>query len=225
MMDPVATAVLAVNSPSPAAIGWVVLAGFVTSVGPCIAPRYLTIAAIAHADRRPIVATSAFIAGLMGAYAALGYFAGLLGSLWSLSSAIYAVLALGLIAGGSITLARAVPSDRRGHTCAATPATAGERRSIGAIFLLGAASALVISPCCTPIVAAVVATSTSIGKPLAGALLLLGYAAGHAAPLFFAGSIGARISRLVPRRVTAQAGGIVSAVLMLALGIYYGVLA
>ncbi len=224
MIDPLATAVLAVTAPSPAACGWVFLAGVVTSVGPCTAPRYVAIAAIANADRRPLVPTLAFVLGLTAAFAALGFFAGLLGSLWSLSSAMYAALGLALIGGGCVTLVRAVPHhhcEPDGH--AGGPAS-GPVRSLGAVFLLGAASALVISPCCTPIVAAVVATSTSIGKPLVGALLLVAYAAGHALPLFFAGSIGA-IARFVPGRFTAQAPAIVSAVLMLALGLYYGALA
>jgi cytochrome c-type biogenesis protein len=223
MIDPVTAAVLAVASPSPAAIGWVFLAGAVTSIGPCIAPRYIAITAIANAGRRPLIPTTAFVLGLMGAYAALGFFTGLLGSLWSLSSAIYGGLALGLIAGGCVTLMRAVEPEPNGHMCAG--GAANMPRSVGAIFLLGAASAFVVSPCCTPIVAAVVATSTSIGKPLVGTLLLLAYAAGHALPLFFAGRIGAGIGRIIPRGITAQAPAIVGAVLMLALGLYYGALA
>ena len=216
---------LALTSRSPAAVGLVFLAGVLTSIGPCIAPRYIAIAAIVNSDRRPIVPTLAFVLGLISAFVALGFVAGLLGALWSLSNAIYVVLAIGLIGGGCLMLVRAVPNRTAVHACTAHGAPRDAHRSLGAIFLLGATSALVISPCCTPIVAAVVATSTAIGKPLVGVGLLFSFAAGHSLPLFFAGNIGALVQRMIPHYVTAQAPAIIGAVLMLALGIYYGVLA
>jgi cytochrome c-type biogenesis protein len=226
MIDPVGSTMLALTSRSPAAFGLVFLAGVVTSVGPCIAPRYIAIAAISNGDRRPILATIAFVLGLIGAFMALGFGAGLLGTLWSLSGPIDIALAVGLVGGGCVTLVRAVPAHAANAACAhGSRVIAGRQRSLGAIFLLGAASAFVISPCCTPIVAAVVATSTAIGKPLVGVGLLFCYAAGHALPLFFAGSISTVVRRIVPPQISAQAPAIVGAVLMLALGIYYGVLA
>jgi cytochrome c-type biogenesis protein len=225
MIDPLDATLRAVTLQSPAALGLVFLAGVVTSIGPCIAPRYVAIAAIVGRDRRPIVPTLAFVLGLIGSYVALGFAGGLLGTVWSLSSTIYVVLAAGLIGSGCIALARAVPSDPIAQCCARPTPAGGAQRSLGAIFLLGAASAFVLSPCCMPIVAAIVATSTAIGKPLLGAALLLSYAAGHALPLLFAGGLGSVVRRFVPRAMSGQGPAIVSAVLMLALGIYYAVLA
>jgi cytochrome c-type biogenesis protein len=225
MIDPIAAAMEAVTSGSPAALGLVFLAGVVSSIGPCVAPRYVAIAAIANGNRRPFLPTLAFVAGLIGAFMALGYVAGLLGTLWYWSSTIDAVLAVGLIGGGCIALVRAEAHHNTQHSCAGSSARPARHRSLGAIFLLGAASAFVISPCCTPVVMTVAATLTAIGKPLAGVVLLASFAAGHALPLFFAGSVGTLVRRIVPLRVPAQAPAIVGAVLMLALGIYYGVLA
>jgi cytochrome c-type biogenesis protein len=225
MIDPVAAAMFALTSGSPAAVGLVFLAGAVTSIGPCMAPRYIAIAAIVNGARRPIRPTLAFVLGLVCAFVALGFVAGLLGTLWSVSSSIYLVLALGLILGGCVTLVRAVPHQAGDHVCADTTPARGPERSLGAIFLLGAASAFVLSPCCTPIVAAVVATSTAIGSPVTGVILLFSYAAGHALPLFFAGNIGPVAARILPPRLMDQAPAIVGAALMLTLGAYYGVLA
>jgi cytochrome c-type biogenesis protein len=229
MIDPIAAAMLALTSQAPAgAVLLVFLAGAVTSVGPCIAPRYIAIAALVNGDRRPLAATTAFVLGLVGAFVSFGFIAGLLGTLWTLSGALYLILSATLITAGCVTLVRAAPH-RHGESCAHTPAAVTAEplapRSLGAIFLLGASSALVVSPCCTPIVAAIVGTSSAIGKPAIGALLLFCYAAGHALPLFFAGSIGTVLVRVLPRGLPHQATGIVSAVLMLALGMYYGVLA
>jgi cytochrome c-type biogenesis protein len=224
MIDPLAASMLALTSGSPAAFGLVFAGGLITSAGPCVAPRYVAIAAIAGRDRRPIVPTLAFVGGLVAALMALGFAGGLLGTLQRSSSAIDILLALGLFAGGCHALVRAEPHAHADHCGNADPQT-GTRHSIGAVFLLGAGSALVVSPCCTPLVATVVAAATAVGKPLLGAALLASFAAGHALPLLFTSQIGAVIARSVPRQLRGQAPAIVSAVLMIALGLYYAVLA
>jgi cytochrome c biogenesis protein CcdA len=229
MIDPLSIALESPASHSASAFGLLFIAGASTSVGPCIAPRYIAVAAIAGTARRPGVAIFTFAAGLIGAYVALGFAAGFLGGLWSWSGPIDLALSAGLIAGGTIALVRAKPHDHSdahgGHACAAPRrADDGAPRSLGAIFLLGALSAFVLSPCCTPIVAVIAGASTATGKPLEGALLLAAFACGHALPLAFAGRAGALLARLVPRAAT-QAPAIVGAVLMLALGAYYGLLA
>jgi cytochrome c-type biogenesis protein len=224
MIDPFAAAMAALTSRSPAAFAAVFLAGALTSVGPCVAPRFIAIAAILNGDRRPALSTLAFGFGLVGAFASLGFVGGLLGALWSLSSTIYLMLAAGLVAAGGIMLVRAEPCAHADRARAAG-ARAAEPRSLGAVFFLGAASTLVVSPCCTPIVAVAVATTSAIGKPLLGAALLASYGAGHALPLVFAAKISAGMSRFAPRGGLGQAPAIVGAVLLLALGVYYGVLA
>ncbi len=225
MIDPVAASMLALTSRSPAAFGLVFAGGLLSSVGPCIAPRYVAIAAIAGRDRRPIVPTAAFVGGLIAAFLALGFAGGLLGTLGSASSTIDVMLAIALLAAGCHALVRAEPHSHAADCCRPVDPKSGERQSIGAVFLLGAASALVVSPCCTPMIATVVATSTAAGEPLVGAALVASFGVGHALPLFFTGQIGAVVARCAPRAMREQGPAIVSAVLMLALGIYYAVLA
>jgi len=225
MIDPVTMSIDAVASGSPTAAGLVFAAGMLTSFGPCVAPRYIAITAIANASKRPILTIAAFVAGLVGAYVALGFAAGLLGSLWSLSSVIDVALAASLLAGGVFTLVRARPATSAvacmhadTHT---KPLSDG---TLGGTALVGAATALVISPCCTPVVAAIVATSGAIGKPALGAWLLALFALGHAVPLLFSGVLGSFVMRRFAILTVSQAPAIVAGTLMLALGCYYAVL-
>jgi len=226
MIDPISATLSALTAHSPAAIILVFLAGLATSLGPCVAPRYLAVAAVAGTHRRPLVPISAFIGGLTAAFMAIGFTAGALGALWSISSTVYALMGLALVAGGTIMLVRAVPGPGSHHEHREThpgAAAVGPNRSLGGIFLLGAASALVISPCCTPVVAAIVATSTAIGQPVLGALLLLSYALGHSLPLLLAATLRQLTGYAARVRLPVQASAIVSAVLMLALGFYLAV--
>ena len=228
MIDPLAASTFAVTSPSPAALGTLFIAGALTSAGPCVAPRYVALAAIAGGYRHPIVPTLVFVAGLLGAFMALGFGAGLLGAMWSFSPLLYALLAAGLVVGGCVTLARAVAQPAGHAACAAdcggSSAAAGQR-SLGAVFMLGTASTLVVSPCCTPVIAGVIGASTAIGKPVLGIILLASFALGHVLPLFFAGSVSSMFAPALRWRLPAQAPRIISGVLMLALGAYYAVLA
>jgi cytochrome c biogenesis protein CcdA len=128
MIDPLAASLLAVTSRSPAAFGSVFTAGLLTSVGPCIAPRYVAIAAIAGHDRRPIVPTLAFVGGLIGAFLALGFAGGAFGALWPQSNTIDIVLAVALIAGGCHALVRAEPHGHAANRCLRAAAPGKRRR-------------------------------------------------------------------------------------------------
>jgi cytochrome c-type biogenesis protein len=195
-------------------------AGVVTSAGPCVAPRYVAVAALVNAARSPGRVIAAFIAGLVGAYVALGLAAGALGALWSTSSVLYAVLAVALGAGGVLTLLRGGPHP---HAPAATVTTRAV--NLGGTFLLGASSALVVSPCCTPVVAAIAGLTMLGGRTSEGVALLVAFAVGHALPLLAAGALGTRVAALLGRLSTSAASAVVSGSLMLALAAYYGVLA
>lgn len=221
MIDPIAASFLAISSRSPAAVGLVFAAGLITSIGPCVAPRYLAVAAFANGSRA-WVPTLAFVTGLFGAFVALGWSAALLGSVWASSRTIDIVLAVALAGGGIVTLVRASATADCDDRCRSRTRTP---RSLGGILLLGAASALVVSPCCTPVVLTVVAASTAIGQPLLGVVLLAAFTLGHAAPLFLAGGMLSKLQRVLGARVPAQAPAIVAGTLLLALGAYYGVLA
>lgn len=219
MIDPIALSVDAISRGDATRLPLVAFAGVATSFGPCVAPRYIAIAALLN-DRRRTLTIAAFVCGMLTAYAALGFGAGLLGQVTGHASALYAVLALALVAGGLVTLLR---SPNCGHTHHPAPNAAPHRLS--GVFSLGAASAFVISPCCTPVVAAVIGMTAGDADPQSRALLLGAFALGHAAPLFLVGSLGAICARPLRTWNASPAPAIVSGALMLALGGYYGMLA
>ena len=224
MIDILGEGMRAVAMHSPVAYPLVFGAGVVTSVGPCTAPRYIAVAALVSASRAPVRVVAAFVAGLVGAYVVLGAGVGLLGMLWSASWAVYAALAVVLGAAGLFTLFRGdgSPHDGSHHECRGARPRAG----MGGTLLLGASSALVVSPCCTPLVAGIAGfTMRSGGDAAAGAGLLAAFACGHAMPVIAAGALGSRIASAMRRIAASHAPSVVAGTLMLALAAYYGALA
>jgi thiol:disulfide interchange protein DsbD len=194
-------------------------AGVSTSIGPCVAPRYVAVSALANASRRPMPIVGAFVAGVIGAYVALGLAFGTLAALWSNSRLLYATLALALGGAGIATLLRSeVSCDRH------LPAPR-RSASVGGAFLLGASSAFIVAPCCTPIVAAIAGFTTLGGRTAEGVGLLVAFALGHTSPLLAAGALGRTLARLFRGVSLSPASSVVGATLMLALAVYYGVLA
>jgi cytochrome c-type biogenesis protein len=242
VIDVVGEGLRAAATRSALAYPLVFAAGLATSIGPCAAPRYVAVAALAHGARRPWAVMAAFASGVVGAYVALGLGAGMLGALWSASSTTYAVLAIALAAGGVVTLLRTgsarcphnadahragnhhTAHHADGHSTVAI-AKAGPRTSAGGTFLLGAASAVVVSPCCTPVLAAIGAATMASGPAANGAALLGAFACGHVIPILLAGALGTHLSSMLRRWADSQAPAIVAGSLMLALAAYYGVLA
>ena len=229
MIDVVGEGLRAVGTRSALAYPLVFAAGAVTGLGPCAAPRYVALAALTHAARRPWSVVAAFTTGLVGAYVALGIGAGAIAALWSVSSAVYAALAAALAAGGVVMLLRGNHSGHEQERCATgggCRASAGDRRaSVGGAFLLGASGALVISPCCVPVLAGIAALTVATGRTVAGVALLAAFACGHVVPVLAAATIGARCSALLARVANAEAPAVVAGGLMLSLSAYYGALA
>jgi thiol:disulfide interchange protein DsbD len=223
VIDAVSAGLHAVATHSPAAYPLVFAAGAVTSIGPCAAPRYVALAALMNTSRRPWRIAASFAAGLVGAYVALGAAAGALGMLWSLSRFVYIALAVGLAVAGIVTLLR---GGGRAHTHAGSRADhAGARASLGGTFLLGASSAFVVSPCCTPVVAGIAGLTTAGGHTGTGMALLASFACGHALPITAAGALGTRVARCMRHLAASHAPAVVTGTLMLALAAYYGTLA
>ena len=222
MIDAVSAGLHAVATRSPLAYPLVFAAGALTSVGPCAAPRYVALAALVNASRRPWRIIVAFAAGLVGAYVLLGAAAGVVGALWSASRIVYAALAVVLAVAGILTLLRGGASPE--HECAAGR-DAGARASLGGTFLLGASSAFVVSPCCTPVVAGIAGLTTASGRTADGVALLAAFACGHVLPIVVAGALGTRVARSLRSLTASHAPAVVSGTLMLALAAYYGVLA
>jgi cytochrome c biogenesis protein CcdA len=217
MLDPLSLGIDALAHPRIAQLPLLFVTGAATSVGPCIAPRYIAIAALLDRDPRRMRTIVAFLAGLVLAYACLGFGAGVFATVSAHASTIDAVLAAALVGSGVLTIVRPA------RTCAhGAPAPVPARLS--GVFALGAASAFVVSPCCTPIVAAAVGLAAFDRDPVAGALAVTAFALGHALPLFFAGTLGSFIHRIFGGSDARSATATVSGTLMIALGGYYGLL-
>jgi cytochrome c biogenesis protein CcdA len=92
-------------------------------------------------------------------------------------------------------------------------------------FVLGFGSAFVVSPCCTPIIAAVGSTLASPDGPRFGILCLAIFGVSHAAPLVLSGTVGRYLPRLPATPTSAVAASVISGALLLALSAYYGLLA
>ena len=223
MIDAVSAALQAVAIRSPLAYPLVFAAGAVTSIGPCAAPRYVALAALLNISRRPWRIVAAFIAGLTGAYVVLGAAAGVLGTLWSASRFVYATLAVVLAVAGVATLLHGSSASHVHRP--ANAHHAGGQASLGGTFLLGASSAIVVSPCCTPIVAGIAGLTTASGHTGQGVALLASFACGHALPIVFAGALGTRVAGALRSVAASHAPATVAGTLMLALAAYYGVLA
>jgi cytochrome c-type biogenesis protein len=192
-------------------------AGLSTSVGPCVAPRYLALTAItAHTrGRSRYLRVVCFVAGLLACYALLGTAASLIGQVEVFSRVIYLALAAAFLGFGLHALLV-----RR--SCAHS----ARRQPLGGIALAsGGALGLVLSPCCSPVVAIIASVGLSPGSIATSLTGALAFAAGHLAPLATIGlGVGAS-ERLTGIRALSGAGSTVSGGLALALAAYYGLLA
>lgn len=191
--------------------------GLVTSVGPCAAPRYLTLTAlVANADVRTRRLRAAwFLGGLACCYVGLAAVASWAVALQSFSHEVYIGLATTFAVFG---LARLVVRKKCSHMASSIP-------SKGSLWLLGAGLGLVFSPCCSPVLvlaASLSAASTSF-QPAFGSILA--FICGHLAPLMLA-AFGMSIrARVLLFEGVEPALGTIGAGLMIALACYYGLLA
>lgn len=197
-------------------------AGIATCFGPCVAPRFVAITGLVGGARgaQRWSRILAFVGGLCMSYIAIGLAASLLGRVALWSSAIYVVMAVLLAVMGLRTIL-APPS----QTCANHLHEERSPASAGAALLLGASCAFVISPCCTPVVAALAGVSGAVGTLGFGVLLLGAFALGHAMPLVAVGTGTAAFERVLARHALATPVAIVSGALMLALAGYYALIA
>ena len=190
-------------------------AGAFSSIGPCVAPRFLAIVATADSSRMGrLWKTLAFVAGVCLGYVLIASLAGAVGAIAAVTPQLYAIMGVAFAVFGIVTVVRAT---RHAHCTHAHVRTL----SGGALFLAGCASALVPSPCCMPVVALM--ATAPIARPHWYVVALVGaFALGHALPLLAAGVGVARLRTLTEE--FAQAARTVAGALMLALGAYYAVL-
>jgi cytochrome c biogenesis protein CcdA len=199
-----------------AAAPFVFFAGVAGSAGPCLAPRLVAAAGCAAADPKHAGrAVAAYLAGLIFAYAMLGCALGLVARLVGFSPWTHAILAASFTLAGIAGLIRA---DARECTL---EHGGPQNTSLGAMFLVGASAALVLSPCCMPLISAIGAYGAAAGKPLSAAILLAIYALGHGLP---PASLALGMRGLVaPLRRFAlhQASAIAGNIILLVLAGYY----
>jgi cytochrome c-type biogenesis protein len=217
VIDAVGAGLLAVAGGSAWAYPLVFGAGIATSIGPCVAPRYVAVAALAASAKHPRRVLAAFAAGIIAAYVAIGSAAGLTGALRAWSPLVYALLAAALVTAGAYALLRNAEPSHAHHVRVPV--------SVGGTLLLGAASAVVVSPCCTPVVAGIAGLTMVSGRPAEGVALLACFAAGHVVPAILAAASGRRGMAIFARAAGTGAANVVSGTLMLALGAFYGLLA
>jgi cytochrome c-type biogenesis protein len=216
--DVVAAALRAAPAGGAVAYPLAFAAGVITSVGPCVAPRYVALAALIQAAARPWCIAGAYLAGLVAAMVAIGLAVDALNALRAASMVMNLVLAATLAVAGVVTLAR---GGRALHRHAGRHASVG----VGGVALLGASGALIVSPCCTPILAAIAGLTVTAGRFGSGTALLAVYALGHALPLLLTTAAGTPLADTFARLAGSDAPATVSGTLMLALASYYGLLA
>ena len=164
------------------ALGVGFLAGFVFSFNPvALASIPVSLAYVTKAGdvRQSILFGVAFIAGMIIVQVVLGFIAGLggswvadlLGREWGLLLGPVLIV-LGLLWTGWIRLP--LPSLRLRVTRANT---------VWGAFALGAVFSVAICPVCTPALVILLGASAAIASPFYGALLLLAFSVGRAAPI------------------------------------------
>jgi cytochrome c biogenesis protein CcdA len=196
--------------------------GFLSGLGPCAAPRLLALTGFTHREnaKNAALLTGAFILGTAAVYAAIGYASSIAARLLDISPYLYAAVAVAL----GIAGIKALMHDN--HTCG----DAHERSSppsIGSAFLFGGASASVASPCCTPLLFAMLASASQTDRPQTTVLLLASFAIGSTVPSV---ALAAFASRVMSQwkdglHTHARSFGVVHAGLLLGIGAYYGILA
>lgn len=190
------------------------VAGLASSVGPCVAPRYLILAAYAL-DQKGRERVIVFVAGCLAGYLAYAFVGALIGMFSVGTHVIYAALALALIVCGGRALAAV-----QHHACEVERPS---NLSFGPIFLAGLGSSLIFSPCCTPIAIAFGLQAAQVGGAMATELLLA-FGLGHTMPIALAAlAVSSKMFRRLslPHDICATIGGS----LILMVGGLYAILA
>lgn len=188
------------------------VAGLGTSLGPCIAPRYVVLASYITQGTRAFRA-AAFVTGCIGGYLVYACAGALLAWLSFGTHLIYATLAIGLVSTGVRSLITV-------HSCVTKPK---DVVSTSAAFIAGLSSSMVFSPCCAPVA---IALGLQVSQHDGGmaALVLLAFGLGHTLPLagLALAAASAPLLRFSPPRDFCAT---VSGALLVMVGGLYGLLA
>lgn len=176
---------------------------------------YISTAAGEREDGKATLPTLAFAAGLAVVFCSLGVAAAELGGVFGgttgsnillpiLSNAICLVMGFQLLdlvqlrvpsfdflsTASSSSSNEPLLLDGSGQILASDSSKKSEEGSLVRTFLLGGSSALVASPCATPVLTSILAFVASAKSPLLGGILLLGYTMGYSTPLMLIASTG-----------------------------------
>jgi thiol:disulfide interchange protein DsbD len=182
------------------------IAGVLTSLAPCIYPMIPITAAIVGGSTvgdvprprsRTVLLTFTYVIGLALAYASLGLFAGLTGTLFGSVSTnpwlYFAMANLLLIA--ALAMLDVIPV-RVPAWLLTRAATAGEGGSVYGVFVMGAASGLIAAPCSAPVMAAVLTWVTATKSGVLGFIYLFVFSLGMCTILVLVGLFSGTVARL-----------------------------
>jgi cytochrome c-type biogenesis protein len=182
------------------------IAGVLTSLAPCIYPMIPITAAIVGGSAvgdaprprsRTVVLTLTYVLGLALAYASVGLFAGLTGTLFgSVSTNPWVYFAMAnLLVIAALAMLDVIPV--RVPTWLLTRAsTAGKGGSLYGVFVMGAASGLVAAPCSAPVMAAVLTWVTATKSGALGFIYLFVFSLGMCTILVVVGLFSGTLARL-----------------------------
>lgn len=182
------------------------IAGVLTSLAPCIYPMIPITAAIVGGTTvgnmprprsRTVLLTFTYVLGLALAYASVGLFAGLTGTLFGAVSTnpwLYFAMANLLII-AALAMLDVIPV-RVPAWLLTRAATAGSGGSLYGVFVMGAASGLVAAPCSAPVMAAVLTWVTATKSGVLGFLYLFVFSLGMCTILVLVGLFSGTLARL-----------------------------
>ncbi len=188
--------------------------GLASSIGPCIAPRYLILAAYA-AEQKERTRAVVFVTGCLAGYLVYAFAGALIAMFRVGTHIIYALLALALMVCGGRAL-----TAMQHHACEVKRVPS---ISFGPIFFAGFVSSMMFSPCCTPIAIAFGLVAAQDGGVMAMGLLLA-FGVGHTLPLALAALV-ASSKNLSKWSLPHDACVTVSGSLLLMVGGLYALLA
>jgi cytochrome c-type biogenesis protein len=150
-----------------------------------------------RARAQTVLLTFAYVLGLSLAYASVGLFAGLTGTLFGSVSTnpwVYFAMANLLIL-AALAMLEVIPV-RVPAWLLTRAATAGKGGSLYGVFVMGAASGLVAAPCSAPVMAAVLTWVTATKSGVLGFIYLFVFSLGMCTLLIIVGLFSGTVARL-----------------------------
>jgi thiol:disulfide interchange protein DsbD len=182
------------------------IAGVLTSLTPCIYPMIPITAAIVGGSAvgdaprpraRTVILTFAYVIGLATAYASLGLFAGLSGTIFgSVSTNPWLYFAMAnLLVLAALAMLDVIPV-RLPTALLTRAATAGEGGKVSGALIMGTVSGLVAAPCSAPVMAAVLTWVTATKSGVLGFIYLFVFSLGMCTLLVVVGLFSGTVARL-----------------------------